>query len=215
MDYIPIKKSTQVIDGKETEIFIVPAMEIKQGAHKRKIPHPNGIERLIFLDNKEAVDAIKKAGFLNSLIDYETQYKTPEENPDFNKVINSIMELLKDSNHSVIASAIFSLGEMKATKSTEALIEFLNHTNSSVCQSSVEALSKIGLPALPSLINTLQDESWEKRVSAAKCIGEMAQYRTNNLSVAINPLLYLLSDSNPIVKSTAAVTLSKIYKTLT
>ena len=62
---IHIGKKTQVINGREVEVYIVPALSFqrKDNPNPKKIPHPLGKDFLIFESVEEAQQAIEHSGF--------------------------------------------------------------------------------------------------------------------------------------------------------
>lgn len=214
MEFIPINKTIIEKNGKDIEVFVVPAMTIsKDGEKEKKIPHPSGNSSLIFSTKEKAIAAIKRSG-LFSFDDFKNNVKTKKKYSGNSDINEALISLLDDSYNSVVASAIFSLGEIKSETAIKPLINFLNHTDNAIAQNTIDALAKIGESSIFYLVETLDDESWEKRNAAAKCLGDMAQYKVMELEKSVEPLIYLLNDKNPVIRSTVALSLAKIYKLL-
>ena len=214
MNLIPIKKSKIKKDGQEIEVFIVPAMNITQSnAKEKKVPHPDGTTSIIFPTLEKAIEAINFSGFSYSLYkEMMANTATYNSHSDLSNIINPIMGLLKDKNSDVVASAAFALGEMTCKEAVSPLIEILGLDDFSIRKNAIEALAKIGEPALKQLIKSLDDPNWVARNSAAITLGEMADCNSADLTSAIGPLLNKFNDNQSIVRSSSVIALGKIYK---
>jgi len=217
MNLIPVKKEKRIKNGKEIEVFIVPAMCITHSDGKeRKIPHPEGQDIVIYSSLEEAKQFISLAGFSYSMLNSENKnnIKNIDYINDLNLIIYPLIELLNDKSIDVVASAAFALGETASPAAIPYLIKLLGKDDNNIRKSSIEALAKIGNPAVSSIIQILDDLNWVVRNSAAQCILEMSEYKNINLLSSINPLINALSDNNSIVRCTAATALGKVYKSI-
>lgn len=211
MNLIPISKKKVIKDGAETELFIVPAMSFTQvDGRIRTFPHPEGRETLTFQSYEDAVKSISLAGY-DSISPQVTAYSKPNITEN-ELVVNSLIELLKDRNNDVVASAALALGEIGDDKSVMPLVEILGVDDMNIRRNAIESLAKIGNPAIPVLIKALEDQNWVTRNSAAIALGEMSNFDMINLKTVIKPLISRLNDNQPIVKCSATVALGKICK---
>lgn len=216
MNLIPIKRGKIKKNDEEIEVFLVPAMSITQsGGKTKKVPHPEGNDSIVFPSLDQAIEAVNIAGFSYSLYKTEAIAKpkmTYSNEKDFNAIIKPLINLLKDKSSDVVASAVYSLGEIGCYEAINPLVEALGREDNNIRKNTIETLAKIGEMALPSIIKALDDENWVTRNSAAICLGEMAALNDFSFVQALGPLLNRLNDNNPIVKSSAAIALGKIYK---
>lgn len=214
---IPIKKSSITRNGKTTEVFIIPALAMRQpDGTTRKIPHPQGYDSLTYKTMEEATKAIDLAGFGHSVDNKEVPAKEVHKQvaPSLSMTLIPLLTALKDSNNNVIASAAYALGELRSVEAINPLIELLGKDDNEVRTASAEALGKIGYPALRAVIELMEDSNWVSRNSAAIAIREMLKYNKINIMTALPSLTSLLSDENWIVRSSAATTIGKIAQYL-
>ena len=217
MRQIPIRKETLTKKDELIESFFVPAMSFAQSDGQiKKFPHPEGTDTISFSSFEKAQEAINRAGYNYSLSDFTSPVKSSqlENNPNLNTITSHLIESLKDKSLQVVASAIYSLGEISSTQAIDKLIEYLGHTDSSIRNNSIEALAKTGNPAIPALIRSFDETNWEKNNSIIICLGEMSNYKANDMTIAINPVITKLNDNNPVIRSSAAIVLGKMYKSI-
>lgn len=213
MDIIPVKKSRVVKDGKEIEVFMVPAIAMqKPDGSVKKIPHPHGFENLIFKTVEKAIEVIDRAGFGYSLDDVQVP---PSEihssvTPDLTQSVKPLLGMLKDTNSHAVAAAAYALGELRAYEAIDPLIELIGLDDAPIRTNATDSLAKIGDPAVKSLILALDDNNWVKRNSAAIALGELVNNSTGKVLRAVNPLTNRLKDSNPVVRASAANAIGKI-----
>jgi hypothetical protein len=218
MSQIAITKKIIKRNNQEVEVFMVPAMSFTQADGTIKtFPHPQGNNSLTFDTMEKAINSIAVSGHnyitTESTINIPTN---PNVKPDFNLAITELMRLLGDKNPEVIASAAYALGEMATPICLDKLMNLLGNDEHNVRKSTIEALAKIGNPSIKKLITALEDPNWVKRNSAATALGELTDHNKQlNISQAVNPLIARLNDNQPIVKSSAARALGKIYKKIT
>jgi hypothetical protein len=213
MDLIPVRKSTINKSGKEEETFIVPAISMrKSDGTSAKVPHPQGPNSLVFKSLEKAIEAIDRAGF--GYIYDEKQVPASDVpltfNTDLTGAVDPLLEMLKDSNSSIVASAAYALGELKTERAIKPLLGVLGVDDQLVRKNAVEALAKIGDPAVRGIIEALDDNNWVTRNSASIALGEMVNHSGRKVLYAIQPLIKRLKDSNWIVRSSAATSLGKI-----
>ena len=119
--------------------------------------------------------------------------------------VRGLIRLLKHRDLDVQYGAAEALGEIGDSGAVEPLIAALkNDEYSGVRWKAAEALSKIGSPAVESLIGALRHHDDDVRWKAAIALGEIGDPR------AIDPLIMLLCDQDRFVKSHAALALGAI-----
>lgn len=100
--------------------------------------------------------------------------------------------------------AIQALGEIRDPKAIEPLIKKLGDPLHEIWQATVEALIKMGEPAVEPLIQALKDEKWDVRAGAARSLGGIGDNK------AVEPLIQALKDRNLTVRIHATEALVKI-----
>lgn len=214
MNYIPIKKDKIMQDGKEVEVFIIPAMSIGQtGKNVKKVPHPMGTETIIAKSLQEAHEIIELAGF--SYIEQKMQKnnEVPVFTSNYKEMIyDTLIKLTKNETSSVVAAALKSLGEIKSTKSIDLFIDKMGEDNELIRTASIEGMQKFGTQAYPYLVEALSDKNWVRRNSALICIGYIAEIEEKDIEKVIVPVMNTANDANTIVRTTAAKILGIIYK---
>ncbi|MDD1695495.1 MAG: HEAT repeat domain-containing protein [Methanoregula sp.] len=119
--------------------------------------------------------------------------------------VQGLILALQHKDPTVQYGAAEALGEIGDARAVEPLIAVLKHDETSgVRWKAAEALSKIGIPAVTSLIGALQHDDEDVRWKAAIALGEIGD------PMAIPPLIHLLCDEDRYVKSRAANALSMI-----
>jgi HEAT repeat protein len=114
---------------------------------------------------------------------------------------------LEDKDPEVQYRAAEALGDIGDEKSISPLITAMSRSEfSGVRWKAAEALSKIGYPAVGSLITLLQFPSDDVRWQAAIVLGEIGN------PDAVEPLITLMEDEDRYVRSRAAVALGLIGK---
>ncbi|MFZ3385591.1 MAG: HEAT repeat domain-containing protein [Candidatus Hydromicrobium sp.] len=94
--------------------------------------------------------------------------------------------------------------KIRVNKDVEGLIRALKYKDKDVRWEAVEALVKIGKPAVELLIEALKDEDWHVRGRAAVALGNIGDGR------AVGPLIKALKDKDSDVRMRAAEALVKI-----
>ena len=215
---IHISKKTQIINGQEVEVYIVPALSFqrKDNPNPKKIPHPLGKDFLIFESIEEAQQAIEHSGF-TCTIPYTNKKPLTKQSHHTsydNLILDSLINLVEDISPNVAASAIFALGEIANPQTINLLIQKIGEDNEIIRTNAIDAVVKCGSIAFNKLLQTLEDENWVKRNSAIICLNKLLDNPEIDIHKMIMPLLKRLGDKNSIVKSSTALTLGKIYKTL-
>ncbi|MFZ8842411.1 HEAT repeat domain-containing protein, partial [Thermoflexus sp.] len=120
--------------------------------------------------------------------------------------VPALIQALRDEDRDVRWMAAWALGEIGDPQATPALTEALKDKESLVCWMAAWALGKIGVPALPALLEALQDkdEEWEVRYAAALALGQIGDPQ------ATPALIQALRDENLVVRWAAAEALRKI-----
>jgi HEAT repeat protein len=109
---------------------------------------------------------------------------------------------LQDKDDNARKEAVKALGELADPRAIEPLIEILKDWK--VQTETVQALVKIGEPAIDPLIEVLKDENWRIRKGAVQALGEIGVPR------AVAPLLGALKDHDSDVQKEAVRALGKI-----
>jgi HEAT repeat protein len=118
---------------------------------------------------------------------------------------DELVQQLKSEDLIARLHAIKALGETKDARAVEPLIAILK--DGKCGSTSVNALVKIGKPAVEPLMTALKDENPIARRNAAMALGKIKD------ASAVNPLITALKDENPIVRRNAAVALGEINDT--
>jgi HEAT repeat protein len=119
------------------------------------------------------------------------------------RVIEPLKKALKDRDDEVPWYAAEALGNMRDERAVDALIGALKDVRSRVRLKALEALIKIGEPAVEPLIKTLEKDE-PTRVYAAEALGNMRDER------AVDALIGALKDVRSRVRSKAAWALGEI-----
>lgn len=123
------------------------------------------------------------------------------------KVIDLLIENLKDKNKEVRFAATQGLTLLASPKAIPALVEALDDTNAEVRSSAIVALGELKSPqTIPNLVKALQDKNKNVRVKAACVLSKFPTLTTE----AILALVLALEDSNAQVRIFAVKTLAKM-----
>ncbi len=115
-----------------------------------------------------------------------------------------LIAALEDENIYVQAKAIKSLGQIKDPRAIEPLIGKLRKGKGIIAKTTIEALVKIGEPAVPPLINALKSESNSLKTGVAKILGQIGDPR------AVEGLIGILEDEKNQVRIAAINALGEI-----
>jgi HEAT repeat protein len=115
------------------------------------------------------------------------------------RAIEGLITAFNDTDIRIRLNALSRLGNFQDQRAIEGLITALGDNNLTIRFKSIEALSKIGKPAVEPLIKALKNK--ETRFFAAKALGEIKDPR------AITPLINLLNLNESGISSTAALAL--------
>jgi HEAT repeat protein len=116
--------------------------------------------------------------------------------------VPALMEALKDEDWRVRQAAARALGEIGDPQALPALIQALK--DEYVREAVEEALGKIGVPAVPALIEALKDDDEDVRRAAAGALGEIGDPQ------AVPALIEALKDDDEYVRRAAVGALGKI-----
>ena len=94
---------------------------------------------------------------------------------------NALFLAVEDPNAEVRADAARQLGEIGDQKAVELLIGLLSDVNDDVELKAIDALVKIGSPAIEPLIKTLEEGDWSSRPNAAIALSQIDDIRINDL----------------------------------
>lgn len=121
------------------------------------------------------------------------------------KVAQHLIQLLRDlgtKDFEVTKFLIHHLGELEALESVDAILDFLHYEMlESYC---IRALSKIGDPVLPKLLEKLQSENEDLRKIVCLALGKMRAFE------AVDSLAGKLEDPSLSVRQEALRALAKI-----
>ena len=105
-----------------------------------------------------------------------------------------LIETLQDENEDVRVCAILGLGERQEEKAVDTLLTLLSQSSHYARQHIGDALSKIGEPAVPGLIETLAHQHPAVRAQAARALVRIESHQ------AIPALIKALDDPEPAVE---------------
>jgi HEAT repeat protein len=124
------------------------------------------------------------------------------------KVIDILIEALKDERSEVRGKVAEALGEIRDARAVDALIEALKDMDRDVRKSVVEALGKIkDTRAVDALIEALKDMNRDVRKSVVEALGEIGDAR------AVDKLVKMLNDEDRDVRKSVIEALGKIKDT--
>jgi len=117
--------------------------------------------------------------------------------------VELLIYALEDDSWTTRCRAASALGKIRDTRAIEPLIQrFTDHQQVQIGASC--ALGKIVKPAVEYLLQALEDEYTEVRLSAAATLGNMGDVR------AVQPLIKALKDNSPTVRLHTAEALGKM-----
>lgn len=126
------------------------------------------------------------------------------EEMEFPQAVEVAIEALKDKDWMVRAAAATVLGQKRDTQAIEPLIRTFNDGKREVCRNAVEALGKIGEPAIKSLSEALTDDRENVREAVVEALGYIGG------SEVIHFLAKALDDESLYVRHRAAEAFGKI-----
>lgn len=121
------------------------------------------------------------------------------------RAVKPLVNSLKDNNSDVRWAAIWSLVQIGSAAVAELIQSFDNGGPGADAGAEI-ALSKIGAPAVPQLVEALESENTNIRRHCARLLGRIGD------SSSTAALRKLLQDENQAVRSEASIALSKIAK---
>ncbi len=212
MDIIPIKKNKVKKDGSEIEVFTIPALSINLSDKvTKKVPHPNGNSTMSFSTLEKAISAIQLAGY-HYRDGGRVVLPRAVDTIGLVDVKQPLIALLQDKSSSVVLSAIYALGEINCEEAITPLINLLEKDDNTVRDRTIQSLAKIGLSAVGPLLATINDENWIKRNAAIICLGEISELHPLDPHKILGAIINKLEDPQSVVRSSAAISLAKIYK---
>ncbi len=112
--------------------------------------------------------------------------------------VPGLLDAISDDDVRIRSAAIKALGEIGDAAAVPALMNTLNNDADGDCRwLAAGALGKIGAPAVPQLINALQDADWKVRRSAAEALWGMRE------PSAVTGLTLALLDKHDVVRQAA------------
>lgn len=118
------------------------------------------------------------------------------------KAVKPLIQTLEDEEIDVQKRAVEALGWIGEATAAKPLVQKLR--NWCLEEITVEALGKIGKPAIEPLIQALKDEDPYFRMTVAETLGEIGDER------AIEPLIQTLKDDDSSVRQMAKMALEKL-----
>lgn len=123
------------------------------------------------------------------------------------RVVELLLDMLKNPNRSVRLGAVEALGMLGDERAIPPLISALKDSYSKIQKRAMEALVKMGPPAVEPVIEALKDNDRRVRLSAAKVLIEIGDKKARG---ATEPLLAMLEDEDSDVRRAAVDALGKI-----
>jgi len=216
MNLIPIKEEKQTINGKETIVYLIPAISFNTPNGKtKKVPHPSGNEAIVADTLDEAKAVVERSGYTYATKKLSEPAKISSGLYDYNQLIyETLTKLTTDEVSNVESSALQALGEIKNPASVSLFIQKMGEDSDIIRNSAIDSLKKYGTTVLPEIIEALKDENWVRRNSAIICIGEIAKISSKNIETTILPLVEASKDLNTIVKASSAKVLGIVYTSM-
>jgi HEAT repeat protein len=118
--------------------------------------------------------------------------------------VPALLQALNDSNMNIVWKTIEALGQIGNAQAISGLVQALGDWRSPVPGKAAEALVKIGPPAVPSLVQALQNRDNNVRRIAADTLGQIG------VAQAVPGLIQALQDSDKLVCISAAKALGQI-----
>ena len=123
--------------------------------------------------------------------------------------IDGLINALNDNDKNVHCSAVRALGEIGGSQAVEPLLSAIKYDDNyydmvGTRMPLVEALVKIGIPAVNQLIAAMKSEDWRARWTATVALGKIGDTR------AVGHLIVALKDERPGVRCFAATGLAEI-----
>ncbi len=152
---------------------VVPAL-IKMLKDKSRGVRSDAAEELAKIGNPKAIPALIRTWMDNkdtslSLGAFVIIAKKNPGNPEIAKAVTILIGVLKESRD--VERAVETLGEIGDPRAIPALINVLSSEYRSAQNKAVDALVKIGNPAIPALTKALKDRRWRVRRNALSALG--------------------------------------------
>jgi HEAT repeat protein len=87
------------------------------------------------------------------------------------RAVDALIDTLQDPDVMVISKAAFALGQIGDLRAIPALVRLLGHESRELQSTLASVLERFGLPAVPQLLETLEDQHWQAREHAAYILG--------------------------------------------
>jgi HEAT repeat protein len=120
------------------------------------------------------------------------------------RAVEPLIIALSDADPSVRDEAAWALGELKDPRAIESLILALNGEDAKVMFGAANALKTIGEPAIEPVIRYLKNEKSRNRGMGGFILQEMG-------FPALDALISLLQDPDPLVRETSAQAIGNMY----
>ena len=219
MQHIAIKE----VEINGNIVFCVPAISLKNKNQSvvQKIPHPMGNDILEYPTLEQAKDAVSRSGFVCVLpngkkVLAQTPSKTAVNTTSTSygdAVYSTIKSKINSNNSNVVASAILAIAEFPCEETFEILFEKLGEDNDLIRKNAISGICRYGKRLQLELVNHLKSNNWVERNSVITCIKNILEQDDIDVEKFIQPLIEVCQDQNPIVQSSALITLAQAYKT--
>lgn len=217
MQYLAIKQEKQ--HGEIVYVINAIPLKNKNKSVVQKIPHPLGIDSLVFHNLEEAKEAIKRAGFSYILPNGKKEVQnTPipvgKKKDEYSEtVFNAIKDKINSNNSNVCAAAILAISEFPTEETFDILFEKIGEENDIIRKNAICGICRYGKILQNRIIEALISTNWICRNSAITCISNLVEDKSIEIDKFINPLVKASNDVNPIVQSNALTTLALVYQT--
>ncbi|AFY71432.1 PBS lyase HEAT domain protein repeat-containing protein [Thalassoporum mexicanum PCC 7367] len=146
------------------------------------------------------VDALKNG---NDLVKMHAAHSLGKINSPL--AVPALIKALDNQVKAIRLESAWALGQIRSPLAANALAARLTDTDISVQSQSAQALKSIGAPAMPALVNMLNNEASNTRSVAVRTLGQMGIEEVIPVLVEV-----LRNDSFPYVRCDAATALGEI-----
>ena len=87
------------------------------------------------------------------------------------RAVDALIDTLQDHDVTVVTKAAFALGRIGDARAIPALVGLLGHESREMQSTLASVLERFGRPAVPPLLDRLEDERWQAREHAAYILG--------------------------------------------
>ncbi len=142
---------------------------------------------------------------MKSVQDERTDNDDYKENEKYLSAVDILISrALSDKDPLTRKHSLYLLGMTGDPRCADILIQALSDPEKAIRNLATRALTHIGPPVLPKVIDLLTDKDWKVRYRAAEIIGEIGSRE------GVMPLIKALSDEKDHVRYMAAKSLGKI-----